>query len=128
MPIRTVASHELRQVEMVTCIGGRIAEVRLRRNIAEVEDEDGTHWEADEVRGTVDAATSGTYVAAHFGDLWDEWDDTPLTRRIAEVRDVGNVHDDAIVELAEMAASNETDLETLTLAVLELADIVGGGE
>ena len=109
-------------------IGGRIAEVSLHRNIEQVEDEDGIHWEADEVRGEVDATTSGAYIAANFDALWDEWDDTPLTVRIADVRGATETHDGAIVELAEMVAEGEVTMEDLSQAIIELAEIIGGGE
>lgn len=38
------------------------------------------------------------------------------------------VNGDAIAELAELAASNEVTIEDLSLAVIELAEIIGGGE
>ena len=109
-------------------VNGNSTEVWLRRNIERVEDEDGTHWEADEVRGEVDATTSGAYIAANFDALWDEWVDTPLTVRIADVRDATETHDGAIVELAEMVAEGEVTMEDLSQAIIELAEIIGGGE
>ena len=38
------------------------------------------------------------------------------------------VNGDAIAELAELAAANEVTIEDLSLAVIELAEIIGGGE
>ncbi len=110
-------------------VNGNDMEVWLRRNIRQETDEDGNEvWVADAVHGILPASTTGAYVSENFDALWDEWDDTPLTVRIADVRDATETHDGAIVELAEMVAEGEVTMEDLAQAIVELAEIIGGGE
>ena len=110
-------------------------EVRLHRNIEQVADGDGTQWEADEVCGTLPATTSGVYVAAHFDELWDEWDNTPLERRIAGVRETAQTQADAIDDLAWLASDTDANVGMVMDAIADLGadvsalyELVGGGE
>lgn len=128
---RTQSPQRLNQVQMA--VNGTIMEVWLHRNIkqVEIEGEDGlphTMWEADEVHGTLPASTAGAYVSESFDALWDEWDDTPVHVRIAEVRETANDATAGVVEVAELAAGNETSIEEIEAALVELADIIAGGE
>lgn len=120
---------------MLMVVNDSVMEVWLRRNIEQVADEDGTHWEADEVCGTLPATTSGAYVAAHFDELWDEWDDTPLVRRIAGVRETAQTQADAIDDLAWLASDTDASVGMVMDAIADLGadvstlyELVGGGE
>lgn len=49
-----------------------------------------------------------------------------LTKKDLEPKDrIGDV-EGAIVELAELSANNETNIEDLAQAILELAEMIGG--
>ena len=49
-----------------------------------------------------------------------------LTRKDLEPKDrIGDV-ENAVIEVAEMSANNEVNIEDLTQAILELAELIGG--
>ena len=131
---RTQSPQQLSQVQMA--VNGGIVEVWLHRNIEQVTDEDGNAaWVADQVHGILPASTTGAYVAAHFDELWDEWDDTPLVRRIAGVRETAQTQADAIDDLAWLASDTDANVGMVMDAIADLgADVsalyefVGGGE
>ena len=114
---------------------GLINDVWLRRDIEEIEEEieDGlsqTMWEAIEVYGTVPASVTAEEVADDFDEWWTRFEDEAMTdaERIADARDMAMTNGDAIEELAEMVAEGEVTMEDLAQAIVELAEIVGGGE
>lgn len=114
---------------------GLVTDVWLRQNIEQVDvelPEGGSQllWEADEVAGTLPGAVTAESVAERFDALWAELEDAALTdaERIAEARDAAATNGDAIAELAEMVAEGEVTMEDLAQAIMELAEIVGGGD
>ena len=116
--VHTCSEHQLDRIYVIS--NGMDVYVWLRRNVSQVTDENGTHWEADEVHGTLPATTSVAYVEAHFDELWDEWDDTPIVRRIADVRDVESVQGDAIDDLAWLASDTGIKMSLVMDAIADL--------
>lgn len=110
-------------------VNGCSMEVWLRRNIQQETDEDGNEvWMADAVHGILPANTTGAYVSENFDALWDEWDDTPMHVRVADVRETADENTGAIVELATITAETEVTIDNLAGAIVELATIVAGGD
>lgn len=114
---------------------GLIKDVWLRTDIEEieVEIEEGlsqTMWEAFEVYGTVPASVTAEEIADDFDEWWTRFEDEAMTdaEKLADARDMAQVNGDAIEELAELVAEGEVTMEDLAQAIVELAEIVGGGE
>ncbi len=114
---------------------GLIKDVWLRTDIEEieVEIEEGlsqTMWEAFEVYGTVPASVTAEEIEDDFDDWWARFEDEAMTdaEKLADARDMAQVNGDAIEELAELVAEGEVTMEDLAQAIVELAEIVGGGE
>jgi hypothetical protein len=114
---------------------GLIKDVWLRTDIEEieVEIEEGlsqTMWEAFEVYGTVPASVTAEEIEDDFDAWWARFEDEAMTdaEKLADARDMAQVNGDAIEELAELVAEGEVTMEDLAQAIVELAEIVGGGE
>jgi hypothetical protein len=114
---------------------GLVNDVWLRTDIEQIEEEIGeglsqTMWEAFEVYGTVPASVTAEEIEDDFDDWWARFEDEAMTdaEKLADARDMAQVNGDAIEELAELVAEGEVTMEDLAQAIVELAEIVGGGE
>ena len=130
---RTQSAGPLEAVQLAR--QGAVTHVWLRRNVERVTvtGEDGTEqeaWEADEQHGALPGTPTAAEVAARLDELWEEFAEAELTDadRLAAAREAAATNGDAIAELAEMVAEGEVTMEDLAQAIVELAEIVGGGE
>lgn len=114
---------------------GNVSDVWLRRDIEEVDvelPEGGSQhmWEAEEVSLTLPGTPTPEEIEDDFDALWLRAEEEALTdaERLADVRETAATNGDAIAELAEMVAEGEVTMEDLAQAIVELAEIIGGGE
>ena len=85
---------------------------------------------ADEAFGILPGYPTVEGVEDQFDELWARFEDESLTdsERIDDARDTASTNSDAIAELADMVAEGEVTMEDLSQAIVELAEIIGGGE
>lgn len=107
MSIRTRSATPLSRITIEPTPGGHVSHVWLRRDIIEVPDPDGgSAWEADEVHLTVPGVPTLDELEASFTDLWLAHEEESLTDR-------------------EYTRARVDELE---YAIVELADLLAGGE
>lgn len=110
------------------------SDVWLRRNIHTLDylDEGGTQtmWEADETHGVVGVSVTRQDVESQFDAYWQRFEDAgmPAHELIGDIRHELATHEDAIVELDMLVNASPTTMEDLVEAVMELAELIGGGE
>ena len=133
---RDVASRELRPIEVIRVAGSMASDVWLRKGIEHTtiigeQGEEEEVWVAsDVIHGIVDGLKTPQELEDQFDELWARFEDESLTdaERIADARDTAYTNSDAIAELGDMVAEGEVTMEDLSQAIIELAEIIGGGE
>ena len=133
---RDVASRELRPIEVIRVAGSMASDVWLRKGIEHTtiigeQGEEEEVWVAsDVIHGIVDGLKTPQELEDQFDELWARFEDESLTdsERIADARDTAYTNSDAIAELGDMVAEGEVTMEDLSQAILDLAEIIGGGE
>lgn len=86
---KTYSSEELEAIKYYPQLDGT-AVVLLRDNIEQVETEDGTYWQADEVSVTTDLTEAE--VEDDFDALWVEGETAskPLAQRVSELEELSD--------------------------------------